>query len=118
MASTVVTTLGGKPIMSVTPDKITIYDKAGNSIERFPVDAREIVARGEYSYEKPIVAGDDDSERQTDTNADGAGAPAEPNDDAGSADASDKADGVGAPTESAKSSDAKKPVVDKAKKPK
>lgn len=35
------------------PERVTIYAKDGRPMEVFPVDAREIVAGGEYSYEPP-----------------------------------------------------------------
>lgn len=38
------------------PQRVTIYDRNGAGMQVFQVDAREIVAGGEYSYNPPDVA--------------------------------------------------------------
>ena len=37
------------------PHTIRIYTKDGTGLDVFPVDAKEIVAGGEYSYEPPVA---------------------------------------------------------------
>jgi hypothetical protein len=39
-----------------TPDFVTIYDEDGNAFQKFPVDARECVESGCFSYQKPETA--------------------------------------------------------------
>lgn len=40
-----------------TPGKVLVYKKDGEVFERWPVDAREMVATGDYTHEAPTGAG-------------------------------------------------------------
>lgn len=37
------------------PHRVTIYAQDGKALSVYPIDAREIVAGGEYSYEPPVM---------------------------------------------------------------
>ena len=41
------------------PEFVTIYDEVGNAFEKFPIDARECVGTGRFSYRKPEAAADE-----------------------------------------------------------
>jgi hypothetical protein len=45
-----------------TPDFVTIYDEDGNAFQKFPVDARECVESGCFSYQRPEATADETEE--------------------------------------------------------
>jgi len=42
-----------KPNSDDFVDRVTVYDKDGNGVEAFCVDAKELIASGEYFEEAP-----------------------------------------------------------------
>lgn len=56
----------GKPLTGQpAPDKVvTIYDREGSGIEVSPVDAREILAGGEYFAENPVAEAEADPQAE------------------------------------------------------
>lgn len=67
---------------SPVPDLVTIYDQAGTAYHKFPIDAREAVESGRYSYARE--GAEDRRSEEAETSVDSAGGEPDVSEDPGS----------------------------------